>query len=50
MTCSFASWGQQAHVPTQFQSDVLYVHRYRDCGSGILEYTQGVLNVADPNG
>lgn len=43
-SCSFATWGQQAWVPTAFKSGILYFHRYRDCGNGVIEYTQGVQN------
>lgn len=39
-TCIFATWGQIASIPTIFKSDVLYVHQYRNCGNGVLEYTQ----------
>ena len=37
--CMFGSWGQQAHVPTFHQSDLLYFNGYRDCGDGIIEFT-----------
>eukprot|EP01084_Bolivina_argentea_P176828 305934_1 len=37
--CSFISWGQQAHIPTSFNSSLLYYTRYKDCGNGILEIT-----------
>ena len=47
-TCTFASWGQQAHVPTPFTSPILYIHRYRNCGEGVIEYTQTIHNFADP--
>jgi len=39
-TCIFATWGQIAKNPTIFESDLLYFHQYRDCGDGVLEYTQ----------
>jgi len=39
-TCIFATWGQIASIPTIHKSDLLYVHQYRDCGNGVLEYTQ----------
>ena len=42
--CSFASWGTQAHVPTPFKSAGLYMNKYRDCGDGVLEFTQLVHN------
>ena len=38
-TCYFVSWGQHAHVPTPFESRLLYYTRYRDCGDGVLEVT-----------
>ena len=44
-TCRFASWGQQAHVPTDLESNVLYLHQYRNCGKGVMEYTQMVMNM-----
>jgi len=45
-TCTFASWGQQAHLPTEFASKLLYVNRYRNCGDGIVEITQTFQNFA----
>jgi len=39
-TCIFATWGQIAKNPTIFESDLLYVHQYKDCGMGVIEYTQ----------
>lgn len=39
--CGFASWGQQAHVPTNFTSEVLYYTRFKDCGNGAIEMTWG---------
>ena len=38
--CRFASWGQQAHVPMSYRSDILYFHQYSNCGNGTVEYTQ----------
>lgn len=38
-SCSFAAWGQQAHVPTLFESPLLYFTRFRDCGRGVAEVT-----------
>ena len=32
--CSFASWGQHAHVPTPWKSGMIYFNRYKDCGDG----------------
>ena len=45
--CSFASWGQQAHIPVPWTSDTLYLSRYRDCGDGVIESTQLIHNDAD---
>jgi hypothetical protein len=36
--CSSVNWGQQAHVPTSFDSPILYYTRYRDCNNGVIEY------------
>lgn len=44
--CGFASWGQQAHIPTAFQSHVLYYSRFKDCGNGVLETVWGFHNMA----
>ena len=38
-TCTFATWGQQAHLTTTYCSKTLYVHRYKNCGDGVVEYT-----------
>lgn len=45
--CRFASWGQQAHVPTKYSSRALYINRYRDCGNGILQFTSLVHNFSE---
>jgi hypothetical protein len=37
-SCSTVNWGMQAHIPTPHDSAILYYTRYRDCGSGIIEY------------
>lgn len=37
--CGFSSWGQHAHVPTEYESGVIYMDRYKDCGDGVMEYT-----------
>lgn len=42
--CFFASWGQQAHVPTKHISNTLYFNGYRDCGDGIIEFTTIIHN------
>lgn len=48
--CSFASWGQHAHVPSNYFSGMLYYTRYRDCGDGVLEVTWMMHNsAARPN-
>jgi len=39
-TCIFGTWGQIASIPTAYKSDLLYIHRYRNCGNGVIEYTQ----------
>ena len=39
-TCTFASWGTHAHVPTPFISPIIYINRYRNCEGGTLEHTQ----------
>ena len=44
--CAFGSWGQQAHVTTFHKSDMLYFNSYRDCGSGVLEFTTVMHNAA----
>lgn len=49
-TCIFLSWGQQAHVPTVFKSDLLYLYQYSDCGNGVIEFSQMFINVADKYG
>ena len=46
-TCRFASWGAQAHIPTSHRSDVLFFNEYRNCGSGVLQYTQSVHYMGD---
>lgn len=44
--CSFAGWGQQAHVPTPHTSDALYFNRYKDCGDGVVEVSYLIYNNA----
>ncbi len=41
------SFGQHAHVPTNFTSAMLYHTRFRDCGDGIIEATWALLNFGD---
>jgi hypothetical protein len=48
--CRFASWGQQAHVPTTFTSNAIYYNRYRDCGNGVMEFTSLIHNAWPPGG
>jgi len=42
--CFFASWGQQAHLPTHHISNTLYMNGYRDCGNGMIEFTTIIHN------
>jgi hypothetical protein len=42
--CTFAAWGQHAHVPTLWKSSCIYYTRYRDCGDGVMEVTYAVHN------
>lgn len=44
--CLFATWGQQANIPTFHQSDIFYLNRYVDCGDGVLEFTSVIHNAA----
>lgn len=41
-SCTFASWGQQAHVATIFTSSVMTFNKYTNCGNGIIEHTEVV--------
>lgn len=43
-SCMFATWGQQAHIPTIWRSDVLYFNKYTSCGN-VIEHTQIVHNI-----
>ena len=45
--CSVSSWGQQAHVPTNFTSPILFTTRLRDCGRGVLEYSVALHNMGE---
>ncbi len=46
--CAFVSWGQQAHVPTEFTSSMLYYTRYQVSRSLCLSKATGVgLNCGD---
>ena len=48
--CTVASWGQQAHVPTNFTSPVIFITRLRDCGGGVLEHVVALHNAVPPPG
>jgi hypothetical protein len=39
-SCTFASWGTQAHVVTTFTSPIIYINRYTNCNNGVIEHTQ----------
>ena len=39
-SCTFASWGTQAHVPNKFTSPIIFINKYTNCGNGIIEHTQ----------
>jgi hypothetical protein len=41
-TCTFASWGTQAHVVTPFTSPAIYINRYTNCNDGIIEHTKSI--------
>ncbi len=45
--CSFVSWGQQAHVPTNWTSNAIYMTRYTDCGHGVMEVEYMIHNFGD---
>jgi hypothetical protein len=45
-SCSVVSWGQHAHIPTQFDSNALFYTRVADCGSGVIELTMVTHNMA----
>ena len=49
-SCAFVSWGQQAHVPTEFTSSMLYYTRYQDCGDGVVEVTWLMYNMGTAGG
>jgi len=49
-SCSFVSWGQQAHVPTEYTSPMLYYTRYQDCGNGVVEATWMMYNMGTSGG
>lgn len=39
-SCTFAAWGQQAHLATIFTSSVMTLNKYTNCGNGIIEHTE----------
>jgi hypothetical protein len=45
-SCSVVSWGQHAHIPTQFDSNALFYTRVANCGSGVIELTMVTHNMA----
>lgn len=48
-SCTFASWGTQAWVATQYTSPVIYINRYTNCNNGIIEHTQMIHNFINPS-
>eukprot|EP00547_Thalassionema_nitzschioides_P007112 CAMPEP_0194209858 /NCGR_PEP_ID=MMETSP0156-20130528/7840_1 /TAXON_ID=33649 /ORGANISM="Thalassionema nitzschioides, Strain L26-B" /LENGTH=680 /DNA_ID=CAMNT_0038937105 /DNA_START=130 /DNA_END=2173 /DNA_ORIENTATION=- len=42
--CTMINWGQQAHVPTPWDSPLLYYTRYHDCGDGIIQYDMAIYH------
>lgn len=46
-SCSVASWGQQAHIPTKYESTIMYINRYTNCNKGLLEITSMIHNFGD---
>lgn len=40
VSCTFAAWGQQAHLATIFTSSVMTFNKYTNCGNGIIEHTE----------
>eukprot|EP00986_Skeletonema_menzelii_P001282 scaffold338_cov155-Skeletonema_menzelii.AAC.16 len=45
-SCTFAAWGQEAHVATIFTSPVITLNRFTNCGDGIVEHTEMLYNFA----
>jgi len=45
-TCTFAAWGQQAHLATIFTSPIITLNRFTNCGDGIIEHTEMIYNFA----
>lgn len=44
---STVNWGQQAHIPSNHQSHLLYYQKTRDVGGGIVEITNVTYNFGD---
>eukprot|EP00547_Thalassionema_nitzschioides_P000335 CAMPEP_0194198852 /NCGR_PEP_ID=MMETSP0156-20130528/78_1 /TAXON_ID=33649 /ORGANISM="Thalassionema nitzschioides, Strain L26-B" /LENGTH=886 /DNA_ID=CAMNT_0038923681 /DNA_START=23 /DNA_END=2679 /DNA_ORIENTATION=- len=42
--CTIINWGQQAHVPTPWDSPIMYYTRYRDCGNGVIQYDMAMYH------
>mmetsp|Transcript_28193 Transcript_28193/g.42652 ORF Transcript_28193/g.42652 Transcript_28193/m.42652 type:complete len:773 (-) Transcript_28193:212-2530(-) len=42
--CTIINWGQQAHIPTPWDSPLLFYTRYRDCGDGIIQYDMAMYH------
>eukprot|EP00594_Rhizosolenia_setigera_P011503 CAMPEP_0178955870 /NCGR_PEP_ID=MMETSP0789-20121207/9869_1 /TAXON_ID=3005 /ORGANISM="Rhizosolenia setigera, Strain CCMP 1694" /LENGTH=735 /DNA_ID=CAMNT_0020637597 /DNA_START=199 /DNA_END=2409 /DNA_ORIENTATION=+ len=43
-SCAFASWPQQAHLPTIHRGVALYYTMYTDCGDGVIEFNEIIHN------
>jgi hypothetical protein len=46
-SCAVAAWGQQAHIPTKFESSLVYINRYTNCNHGVVEVTSLIHNFGD---
>lgn len=42
--CATINWGQQAHVPTPWESPLPYYTHYRDCSDGVIQCDMGVYH------
>jgi hypothetical protein len=49
-SCAVAAWGQQAHLPTKFESSIVYISRYTNCNHGVVEITSLIHNLGDHEG
>merc|ERR1719428_1232962 len=49
--CVSVNWGQQAHVPMEWESPIMFYTKYRDCGGGIIQYDMAMYNfgLENPN-